>query len=84
MSDIPAWSEAAQSFQPGIYRHFKGNEYRIFSVARHSETLEELVVYESLTHPDRIWVRPLAMFLENVSRDGYEGPRFTPIIETEN
>lgn len=79
MRDIPNWSEAAQTLTPGKYRHFKGNEYQVLSVARHSETLEELVVYESSAHPGRFWVRSLAVFVGNVSRDGYEGPRFTRV-----
>lgn len=48
----------------------------MLSVARHSETLEEMVVYRSLKY-DRTMVRPLKMFLEEVDRDGYQGPRFT-------
>ncbi len=79
MDDIPPWSAAAESLKPGRYRHFKGSEYRVFSVARHSETGEELVVYESLKYPDRNWVRPLEMFTSQVRRDGYEGPRFVHI-----
>ena len=78
MQDTPAWSDAAQSFQYGRYRHFKGGEYRIVTVARDSEDrTKELVVYQSLSYPDRIWARPLDMFLESVSRDEYNGPRFT-------
>lgn len=76
MDDIPAWSAEAEKLKPGIYRHFKGDEYRVISVARHSETGEELAVYESLKYPGRVWVRPLAMFIENVRRASYEGPRF--------
>lgn len=77
MDNIPPWSEASQNLQPGIYWHFKGGEYRLVKVARHSETGEEMVVYQSLLHPDRVWVRPLGMFIENVRRANYEGPRFT-------
>lgn len=77
MDNIPPWSEQAKALKPGIYQHFKGDEYRVLNVARHSETGEELVVYQSLKHPDRVWVRPLEMFCENVRRANYEGPRFT-------
>lgn len=77
MDDIPPWSPEATAQKPGIYRHFKGDEYQLVKVARHSETGEELVVYESLKYPDRIWVRPLKMFVEDVRRDLYEGPRFS-------
>lgn len=76
MDNIPPWSDAAKKLQPGIYRHFKGDEYRVLAAARHSETGEELVVYQSLKYPDRTWVRPLGMFVENVRRADYEGPRF--------
>jgi cyclomaltodextrinase / maltogenic alpha-amylase / neopullulanase len=59
----------------GIYRHYKGANYRVVGIARHSETLEELVVYESL-EKGGLWVRPLQMFLENVIVDGKDVSRF--------
>ncbi len=59
----------------GIYRHYKGNLYKVIDVARHSETLESLVVYEALAKPG-LWVRPLEMFLETVELDGNQVPRF--------
>ncbi len=62
--------------QPGKYRHFKGGEYRVIGTARHSETMEELVVYQALYDDGSLWVRPAAMWLEQVVRDGYCGPRF--------
>lgn len=68
-------SLVAQSIKPGIYEHFKGGRYKVLGVARHSETLEELVLYEHLDD-QTLWVRPLAMFLEEVDKDGYKGPRF--------
>lgn len=52
------------------YRHFKGNEYLVLHLARHSETLEELVVYQALYGERGVWVRPLKMFLEQVEVDG--------------
>jgi hypothetical protein len=68
-------SERARSLKPGIYRHFKGDEVKVIGVARHSEDHgQEFVVYD---HDGTLWVRPLSMFLENVERDGYKGPRFT-------
>ncbi len=80
MEDIPPWSDQALTLAPGSrYRHFKGNDYTMLAVARHSETGEELVIYQSEKYPDRIWARPLTMFLENVRRAGYEGPRFTAL-----
>ena len=64
--------------RPGRYRHFKGNEYEVIGVARHSETLEERVVYRALYGDGGLWVRPAAMWTEQVERDGYCGPRFRP------
>ena len=64
------------TIQPGRYRHFKGNEYEVIGTARHSETLEELVVYRALYDNGGLWVRPAAMWNETVDRDGYHGPRF--------
>ena len=66
---------------PGLYRHFKGNLYRLLYVAKHSETLEPMVVYQALYGDQGIWVRPAAMWNELVERDGYSGPRFYPIEE---
>ena len=63
---------------PGLYRHFKGGLYRVEGVARHSETLEEMVVYRALYGERGVWVRPAAMWSEIVDRDGYHGPRFIP------
>ena len=60
----------------GRYRHFKGNEYQVLYNARHSETMEELVVYKALYGDGGIWVRPAAMFCETVTRDGKTVPRF--------
>lgn len=60
----------------GRYRHYKGNEYEVVGVARHSETEEELVVYRKLYGDHSLWVRPLAMFEEIVVVDGREVPRF--------
>lgn len=60
----------------GIYRHFKGNRYRLLYVAKHSETLEPMVVYQALYGEQGIWVRPAHMWTERVDRDGYSGPRF--------
>ena len=65
----------------GRYRHFKGNEYQVLGVARHSETEEEMVVYRALYGEGGLWVRPAAMWLENVTRDGVTQPRFTYIGE---
>ena len=65
--------------KPGKYRHFKGKEYEVLGVARHSETLEPMVVYKALYGDCGLWVRPAAMWNEEIRRDGYCGPRFIPI-----
>ena len=66
---------------PGRYRHFKGNEYEVIAVARHSETLEEMVVYRALYGEGGLWVRPAAMWTETVERDGVTYQRFTYVGE---
>jgi acetyl esterase/lipase len=66
--------------RPGAtYRHFKGKDYQVLYVARHSETLEEMVVYQQLYGERGIWVRPLDMFLETIERDGKLQYRFTEV-----
>ena len=63
--------------EKGKYRHFKGNEYEVLEIARHSETLEEMVVYKALYGDGGIWVRPASMWNETVERDGKTYQRFT-------
>lgn len=63
------------------YRHFKGNEYRVLHLARHSETEEELVVYQKLYGDYSIWVRPLEMFLDTKEVEGKFINRFEEIVE---
>lgn len=65
--------------ETGKYRHFKGNEYEVLYTARHSETLEEMVVYRALYGERGIWVRPASMWNEIVERDGKTFRRFTKI-----
>lgn len=74
---LPCLSLKTKSIVVGsVYEHYKGLCYKIIGVARHTETLEELVVYQALYGNGDIWVRPLAMFLENVVRNGLAQPRF--------
>lgn len=68
---------------PGLYRHFKGGLYRVEGVARHSETLEEMVVYRALYGEGGLWVRPAAMWNETVTHGGVLQPRFAPVKEGE-
>lgn len=64
------------TIQTGRYRHYKGNEYTVLGVARHSETEEELVVYRQEYGEHGLWVRPQEMFLQTVEIDGQVVPRF--------
>ena len=65
----------------GKYEHYKGKPYRVLAVAKHSETLEEMVVYQQLYGEEGIWVRPLEMFLETVEVEGKSISRFRYIEE---
>lgn len=67
--------------KPGKYRHFKGKEYELIGIATHSETMESMVVYRALYGEQGLWVRPAAMWTEQVERDGYCGPRFHLVEE---
>ena len=69
------------NIQPGIYRHFKGNEYEVIGIAKNSENLEDTVVYRALYGDKGLWVRPLSMFEETIERDGQVFKRFTYIGE---
>ena len=69
--------ERMNNMKKGIYRHFKGNYYELIDIAKNSETLEDMVVYRALYGERGLWVRPLAMWNEEIERDGYKGKRFT-------
>ena len=60
----------------GVYKHYKGNEYRVLAIASHSETLEKMVVYQALYGEYGIWVRPISMWNEIVDVNGVKIPRF--------
>jgi len=68
--------------QPGRYRHYKGNDYEVVGVAKHSETEEEVVVYRALYGEKGLWVRPLVMFLDTVVVEGRPQPRFQFVAES--
>lgn len=63
-------------FKPGKYRHYKGGEYELIGLAKHSETLEEMIIYRALYGNRAVWVRPSSMWFELVETDNYSGPRF--------
>lgn len=67
------------NIQPGLWQHFKGNLYRVHAIALHSETGEEMVVYQALYGQRGLWVRPASMWEETVEREDYSGPRFLRI-----
>ena len=75
MSKLPLVPELA----PGRYRHYKGNDYEVVAVARHSETLEPVVVYRALYGDGGLWVRPYDMFCESIVVGGRTVRRFAPI-----
>ena len=76
---LPTYKEALASIQPGRYRHFKGNEYEVITIARHSETEEPMVVYRALYGEGGVWVRPASMWNETVEREGKTYKRFEKI-----
>lgn len=74
---LPGFSILAESVViGGTYEHYKGLRYKIIGLARHSESLEEMVVYQALYGKNDIWVRPLGIFLEDITFEGRSLPRF--------
>ena len=73
-----SYEEALRSIPLGRYRHFKGNLYEVIAIARHSETLEPLVVYRALYGEGGVWVRPAEMWNEDLTREGCTVKRFAP------
>ena len=67
----------------GRYRHYKGGEYEVLGVVRHSETLEPLVLYRPLYNHCGLWVRPYAMFVEHIELHGQAQPRFQHLLAVE-
>lgn len=84
VSLISKQSSTTMMIKPGIYQHYKGKQYNVIGVARHSETLEELVVYQALYNSTEfgdqsLWVRPISMFTEKVKHNGQVINRFEKI-----
>lgn len=79
MDDLAALPDTAL----GRYRHYKGGEYEVVGVVRHSETLEPLVLYRALYGEGGLWVRPHTMFFETIVIDGRQQPRFAPVAATQ-
>ncbi len=77
MTDKTSTIQNESPIQPGRYRHFKGKEYEVIGEVIHSETEELLVLYRPLYGEGKLWVRPKAMFLELVDRDGRQIQRFS-------
>lgn len=75
MSDLPP----LPAVRTGRYRHYKGGDYEVLGVVRHSETLEPLVLYRALYGEQGLWVRPHAMFFETIEVEGVCRPRFAPV-----
>ena len=73
------YEEVVQSIPCGRYRHFKGNEYEVIGIARHSETEEPMVVYRALYGDGGLWIRPASMWNETITRDGITYKRFEKI-----
>ena len=73
------YEEAVATIPLGRYRHFKGNEYEVIGIARHSETEEPMVVYKALYGEGGLWARPASMWNEQITRDGQTFTRFTKI-----
>ncbi len=67
---------------PGLYRHYKGNLYEVLDTVRHSETREPMTLYRALYGDRGLWVRPAAMFAEDVLIDGVRQARFSRVTET--
>lgn len=72
-------NEPKNSPEPGLYKHYKGGEYRVVGMVRHSETEEWLVHYQCMYGDFGFWVRPLPMFVDDVTVDGRQVKRFSRI-----
>lgn len=84
MNVNPVAESSLKNLKVGRYRHYKGGEYEVVSIAKHSESLELMVVYRCLYDGASWWVRPLDMFTEQVEIDGIMHPRFAYIGDKDN
>lgn len=80
-TELAASLAAAYGLRPGRYRHYKGKEYQLLTLARHSETLEPMAVYQAIYGEGDVWVRPARMFVEIVMKGGKSFPRFVRMGE---
>ena len=79
-TQLAPFSDGAKSLKSGtLYRHYSGKEYKLLFVGRHSETLEELVIYQALYGDFDVWCRPLEMFIEKIEKDGKTIMRFSQL-----
>jgi hypothetical protein len=78
---LPPYTIEATELKTGIYQHYSGKHYEVHGVGRHSESLDEYVIYRALYAPDDYWIRPLKMFIEEVNIGGQRIHRFTLIGE---
>ena len=62
-----------------IYKHFKGNVYKIIAIAKHTETEEELIIYQQVDQPQKVWARPISMFIDIIEKNNNKFSRFTKI-----
>lgn len=76
LKENPPLNPLQYNLQPGIYQHYKGKLYKVIGTARHTETLEECVIYQALYGDHDYWIRPAAMFCESIEIDGVMIPRF--------
>lgn len=81
--DHMQYEEAVRAIEPGLYQHFKGNYYEVLYIARHSETVEPMVVYRALYGDRGVWTRPANMWNETVERDGQTYQRFRKLSRVE-
>ncbi|NNM43582.1 MAG: DUF1653 domain-containing protein [Chlamydiae bacterium] len=80
---LAPFSTRSKSIKKGIYEHYKGNTYKVIAVGRHSENLEEMVIYQDCSDESKWWIRPVSLFLETISIEDKEIPRFRFLREVE-